>query len=117
MLAACLVATAATAQTYPDPAQCAAYWLGRADYAAISAYLDGEAEARALGEAFRAAALRLSSNSGETEDLIGKQRPLMTLLMDAYIYGFDEQSREISERLTDGCGTLAAELPETRDLR
>lgn len=100
------------AQTYPDAAQCAAFWLGRADYAERSAYLTGEAEARAAGEAFRKEALRTSNDTAKTEALIADQRPLMALLSEAYIYGGDEQSRDIFERLTAGCGDLATTLPE-----
>ncbi len=116
-LACCVAARAALSQNYPDAAQCAAYWLGRADYADVSTYLTGEAEARALGEAFRRAALRLSHDRAQTDALIADQRPLMSLLSEAYIYGGDEQSREISERLVQGCENLAADLPETGDLR
>ncbi len=109
-------ATSATAQTYPSAAQCSAFWLGRADYAAATTNLDGEEEARALGYAFQAAAVRMSEDSAAIKKSIADQRPLMLLLLDAFIYENDKQSREISERLTDGCGALASQLPETRDL-
>jgi hypothetical protein len=113
---ATLAAAAMAQQSYPDAAQCAAYWLGRADYAAVSAYLDEEGAARSLGDAFSAAALRLSNDPAETLRFIEDQRPLMTLLVDSYIYDNDRQSREISERLVEGCGELAATLPETLNL-
>ena len=114
LLANALAAASATAQPHPDAAQCAAYWLGRADYADTSTYLTGEVEARAMGEAFRKAALRLSDDEAKTEAFIADQRPLMALLSEAYIYGGDEQSRDISERLIEGCGALARTLPELK---
>ena len=107
---------AAFAQPYPDAVQCAAYWLGRADYAAATTYLPGEDSAHTIGEAFRLVALRLSDDPVKTEAYIEDQRGLMMLLLDAHIYSNDSQSRDLSERLIARCGELAMTYGETRDL-
>ncbi len=102
---------------YPA-AQCAALWLGHDDYARRSAFLDADASDVALAEAFRAVAHRLTNRTPAAIDaFIADQVPLMSLTVEAYIYGGDRQSRDLYEQLMEDCRDFAATQPETRDLR
>ncbi|MFZ5962242.1 hypothetical protein ACOXXX_04760 [Thalassococcus sp. BH17M4-6] len=78
-------------------ATCAALWHGYADFARVSAYLDGEDEARQTAEAFaRRAGLPAS---------VADQRPGMYLLVRAAIEG-DRMSRDLFERQMQDCDAL-----------
>lgn len=101
---------------YPA-AQCSAFWLGYADYAKVSAYLDPDPAAAQAAAAFRSVARRMSGTDAEIDDFIAEQRPLMVLMMEGYIYGGDRQSREMFERLAGICQDFAKRHPETRDLK
>jgi hypothetical protein len=102
---------------YPA-AQCAALWLGQDDYARQSRLLPQDPNDVALGEAFRAVAHRLTTRDAATIDaFIAQQIPIMSFMVEAYIYGNDRQSRDIYERLMDDCAAFAATQPETRALR
>lgn len=119
VLAAFLSAgSVATAQDAIYPAaQCAAFWFGYADYAKVSPYLDFDPSDLRVAEAFREVALRLAETESDVETYIAAQRPLMTRLMESYIYNGDAQSRDIFERLNQICQDFAERLSETRDLR
>ncbi len=117
-LATVAVGSMATAQDALHPAaQCAAFWYGYSDYAKVSAYLDTDPSDAQAAEAFRKVALRLAERDAEVDSYIAAQRPLMTRLMESYIYGGDTQSRDIFERLSAICEDFAERHPETRDLK
>lgn len=115
-------ALAAPAQGERNPsiypaAQCAAFWLGYADYARASAYLDFDPTDLGRAQAFRAVALRLATATpGEIETYIDTQRPLMASLMEAVIYTRSRSAQTVFERLTTTCKTFGAAHVETRDL-
>jgi len=99
-------------------AQCAALWFGQDDYAQISPYLDRDPKDLQLAEAFRAVALRLTTESPAAIDaFIATQRRQMSLLVEAFVFGSDRSSRRLFESLMQDCSDFAAKQPETRDLR
>jgi hypothetical protein len=99
-------------------AQCAALWFGQDDYAQVSPYLDRDPKDLQLAEAFRAVALRLTTQSPAAIDaFIAAQRRQMSLLVEAFIFGSDRSSRRLYESLMQDCSDFAARQPETRDLR
>ena len=105
------------AARYPA-AQCAALWYGFDDYARLSAFLDRNDGDLARAEAFRDVAYRLDGGRTERVDaFVTGQRRLMTRMIEAMIYGGDEQSRDVFRRLAATCESLAAEHPETEALR
>ncbi len=102
---------------YPA-AQCAALWLGQDDYARHSKLLKQDPMDVALAEAFRAVAHRLTNRDAAAIDaFIAQQVPIMSFMVEAYIYGGDRQSRDIYETLMQDCASFAATQPETRALR
>ena len=117
------VALAGAAQAADDPAlfpaaQCAALWFGQDDYAQLSPYLDRDPKDLALAEAFRAVALRLTTQGPAAIDaFIAAQRDQMRLLVEAFIFGGDRSSRDLYDSLMQDCSDFAAKQPETRDLR
>ena len=117
------VALAGAAQAADDPAlfpaaQCAALWFGQDDYAQMSPYLDRDPKDLALAEAFRAVALRLTTQGpAAIDDFIAAQRDQMSLLVEAFIFGGDRPSRDLYDSLMQDCSDFAAKQPETRDLR
>ena len=117
------VALAGAAQAADDPAlfpaaQCAALWFGQDDYAQMSPYLDRDPKDLALAEAFRAVALRLTTQGPAAIDaFIAAQRDQMRLLVEAFIFGGDRSSRDLYDSLMQDCSDFAAKQPETRDLR
>ena len=99
-------------------AQCAALWFGQDDYAQVSPYLDRDPKDLQLAEAFRAVALRQTTqNPAAIDAFIAAQRRQMSLLVDAFIFGSDRSSRRLYESLMQDCSGFAATQPETRDLR
>jgi hypothetical protein len=118
-----LLATNGPAFAADDPAlfpaaQCAALWFGQDDYARVSPYLDRDPKDLQLAEAFRAVALRQTTQSPAAIDaFIAAQRRQMSLLVDAFIFGNDRSSRRLYESLMQDCSGFAAKQPETRDLR
>jgi len=99
-------------------AQCAALWFGQADYALASPYLDSDPKDLALAEAFRQVALRQTTQGPAAIDaFIQSQRRQMSLLVEAFIFGGDRQSRDLHDSLMQDCADFAATQPETRDLR
>lgn len=118
LLAAGATALLAEDDPYYPAAQCAAFWLGRDDYARASAYLDADPRDAARAAGFRAVAVRLNGGDATAIDaFIEAERGSMVLLLDAYIYGADEQSRELHDRLLQTCADYGASQAETRDLR
>jgi hypothetical protein len=117
------VALAGAAQAADDPAlfpaaQCAALWFGQDDYAQISTYLDRDPKDLQLAEAFRAVALRQTTQGPAAIDaFLAQQRDQMRLLVEAFIFGGDRPSRDLYESLMQDCADFAATQPETRDLR
>jgi hypothetical protein len=102
---------------YPA-AQCAAFVLGRDDYAQVSAYLDRDPDDPAFARALRDVAVRLNGGAaGEVDAFIAAERKLMALMFEAFIYGGDSQSRDLHDRMVATCEDFAATQPETRDLR
>lgn len=106
---ACLICMTAPAganapSAYPA-SDCAAFWLGYADYAAQTSFLDAEAEreAQARGDAYRAIAGETAAPGTGIQAEIARQRRLMADLAEAYIYGGDRASRALFERLLSGC--------------
>jgi hypothetical protein len=118
-----LVATNGPVFAADDPAlfpaaQCAALWFGQDDYAQVSPYLDRDPKDLQLAEAFRAVALRQTTQSPAAIDaFIAAQRRQMSLLVEAFIFGSDRSSRRLYESLMQDCSGFAAKQPETRDLR
>ncbi len=101
--------------TYPA-AQCAALWYGYADHAAVSPVLDTGPATLDIADAFRAVAHRLDDPA--TDDaFISLQRPLMALLVKAYVAFGSDPDRDIFQRLMQTCDAFAATQPETRALR
>lgn len=101
---------------YPA-AQCAAFWLGRHDYAVQSGTFEADPTDIARGEAFRAAAVRLSGGaSAEVDAYVAEQRPMMVMMFDAMIWAADETSGEIHDDLLATCAAFGATQPETTDL-
>ena len=99
-------------------AQCAALWFGQDDYAQVSPYLDRDPKDLQLAEAFRAVALRLTTESPAAIDaFIATQRRQMSLLVEAFVFGSDRSSRRLYESLMQDCSDFAAKQPETRYLR
>jgi hypothetical protein len=121
--AALALALSAPAHAAEDPAlypaaQCAALWFGQDDYARASTLLDRDPQDLHLAEAFRQAALRLTTQSPKAiEDFIEKQRPIMAFMVEAYIFGGDRQSRDVYETLMQDCTDFGADQPETKALR
>ncbi len=117
------LAFAGPASAADDPAlfpaaQCAALWFGQDDYAQVSPYLDRDPKDLQLAEAFRAVALRQTTQSPAAIDaFIAAQRRQMSLLVEAFIFGSDRSSRRLYESLMQDCSGFAAKQPETRDLR
>jgi hypothetical protein len=102
---------------YPA-AQCAAFWLGRDDYARASPFLDRDPADLRLAEAFREVARRQTIGPPAAIDaFIADQRPLMFDLFDAFIYGADKQSSDLHDRLLATCAAFAATQTETRGLQ
>lgn len=101
-LALCWAAGAA-ADPLPWPqAQCAAFWLGRDDFAARSAFLDRDPADRDRAAALRAEAIRLGGDAGAIDAFIAAERPGMRALTEATIWG-DRTSRELHDRLAALC--------------
>lgn len=100
---------------YPA-AQCAAFWLGRDDYARESAFLDADPTDAARAAAFRAVAVRLAGEAAPVDAFLRKERRAMALMVEAYIYGGDVISRDLYERLLETCAAYAATQGETRGL-
>jgi hypothetical protein len=117
------VALAGAAEAADDPAlfpaaQCAALWFGQDDYAQVSPYLDRDPKDLQLAEAFRAVALRQTTQGPAAIDaFLTQQRDQMRLLVEAFIFGGDRPSRDLYESLMQDCADFAAKQPETRDLR
>ena len=77
---------------YPR-AQCAAFWLGYADYAHVSAYLDVDPRDQVRADAYRTVAYRLATAPrADIDAYVATQRPLMETMMDAVIYSSDAQA-------------------------
>lgn len=116
-LALALPAGAGDPAIYPA-AQCAAFWLGREDYAQAGGWLDPDPLSAQRAAAFRAAALRLAPDrAAEIDTRIADQRPRMARLHEAAIDWADRQSIDLLEDLTQTCGTFAASAPELEGLR
>ena len=89
---------------YVLPAQCAAFWLGRDDFARVSAYLDRNAYDLPLAQEFRDVAVQLNGGAAKLVDaFIAQERPAMAQLIEAAILG-DRQSTDLHERLVLRCG-------------
>ena len=101
---------------YPA-ADCAAFWFGYGDYAAVSPVLDEQPAAYDQAKAFRAAAIRLTGDAQAVDAHIARWRPDMARMMDAYIGYADRPSREMFERLSETCKDFARTQPETRLLQ
>ena len=106
----------ATDDPYYPAAQCAAFWLGRDDYARTSTTLDADPTDPARAAAFRAVAVRLAGEAGPVDAFLRKERGAMARLVEAYVYGGDATSRDLYERLLETCAAYAATQGETRGL-
>jgi hypothetical protein len=117
-----LVASASNVAAERNPsiypaALCAAFWLGYADYAQVSAYLDHDPRDHLRADAYRSVAYRLATAArADIDAYVSEQRPLMETMIDAVVYGSDGPSRDVFERLTKTCKDFGQEHPETRDL-
>lgn len=97
-------------------AQCAAYWLGRDDFARRSTLLRTDPGDPARAAAYRAVAVRL--NGGDTaliDAFLSRERSAMALVVEAASWG-DRTSEGVQERLLDTCAAYAATQAETRHL-
>lgn len=115
------VATAGPTRAADDPfypaAQCAALWLERDDYAQVSRFIDADPTDAARAAAFRAVAVRLAGEAEPIDAFLRKERRAMARLVEAYVYGGDDTSRDLHDRLLETCGAYAATQAETRGLR
>ena len=96
---------ATTAQNVADlpPAQCAAFWYGRDDFARVSAYLDRNDQDAMLARRFRDAAVAANGGvAGPVDDFIAGERGAMAWLVEAGVLG-DPQSRDLHDRLVERC--------------
>lgn len=116
LLVALLAGPALADDPYYPAAQCAAFWLGRDDYARASTFLDADPMDAARAAAFRAVAVRLAGEAGPVDAFLRKERRAMALMVEAYIYGGDTTSRDLYERLLETCAAYAATQGETRGL-
>ncbi len=97
------------AARYPA-AQCAAFWLGRDDYARASPYLDRDTADLKLAQTSRDLAVALNGgNAAEVDAFITQERKVMAFMLDAFIFGGDAQSRDVHDRLLQTCNDLAQE--------
>lgn len=119
MLAALLALPAGAADHPHYPAaQCAAFWLGRDDYARASSLLDADPGDPARAAAFRAVAVRLNGGAAaEIDAFLRTERRAMARLLEAYIQYGDAPSRDLHDRLLATCEAYAATQAETRGLR
>jgi hypothetical protein len=102
---ACGLPSIAPAQDIADslPAQCAAFWYGRDDFARVSAYLDRNDQDVVLAGRFRDAAVALNGGvAGPVDAFIADERGAMAWLTEAAILG-DPQSRDLHDRLVERC--------------
>lgn len=114
-MALALPALAADDPYYPA-AQCAAFWLGRDDYARASTFLEADPTDAARAAAFRSVAVRLAGEAGPIDAFLRKERRAMARLVESYVYGGDGTSRDLHDRLLETCAAYAATQAETRDL-
>jgi hypothetical protein len=94
-----------SAQNVTDilPAQCAAFWYGRDDFAQVSAYLDRNDQDVLLAARSRNAAIALNGgDAGPVDAFIADERDAMAWLVEAAILG-DPQSRDLHDRLAERC--------------
>ena len=85
-----------------EAARCAALWSGYAAYAEVSAYLDiGDAEAEAAK--WRGRAVAETGDAAAVDAYIARETRARALMLDAYVYGSDRQSREVFERAMARC--------------
>lgn len=116
-LALSLDAAASDTALYPA-AQCAAFWLGRQDYALTGGWLQPDPLAMDRAAAFRAAALRLAPDRADEIDArIADQRLPMQRLHEAAIDWADPDSIDLLQDLTLTCGRFAETAPELNGLR
>lgn len=104
-LALVVIPTATAAQDVANllPAQCAAFWYGRDDFAENSAYLDRNDQDAVLAARFRDAAVALNGGAaGPVDAFIAEERGAMAWLVKAAILG-DAQSRDLHDRLAERC--------------
>jgi hypothetical protein len=97
--------TLSSAQNVTDslPAQCAAFWYGRDDFARVSAYLDRNDQDVVLAGRFRDAAVAKNGGAaGPVDAFIASERGAMAWLVEAAILG-DPQSRDLHDRLVERC--------------
>ena len=102
---ACALPIEAFAQNVSDrlPAQCAAFWYGRDDFAGVSAYLDRNDLDAELAARFRDAAVAANGGlAGPVDAFIADERDAMAWLVEAAILG-DPQSRDLHDRLVERC--------------
>jgi hypothetical protein len=102
---ACTLPIAAPSQDIDNllPAQCAAFWYGRDDFARVSAYLDRNDQDVVLAGRFRDAAVALNGGQARPIDaFIARERGAMAWLVEAAILG-DPQSRDLHDRLVARC--------------
>ena len=117
-LALTVTGSITSAQVAPTPAaQCAAIWYGYADYAELSAHLSANPADTEMAKAFRDVAVGLDGDAARVDGYIADQRPQMVRLVDSYIFGGDQQSRDLFERLTTRCHDVAGRHPETRTVK
>lgn len=103
-LALALLPLAARAAPVPyPPSTCAALWEGLADRF-------GDEGEPALALRFRAWSESLIGEA-ETRAPIAERRPWMRDLLAAHALAQDDQSRELFERMAEGCAAMEAGLP------
>jgi hypothetical protein len=100
----CALPMVAQAKDIADlfPAQCAAFWHGRDDFARVSAYLDRNDQDVVLAARFRDEAVALHGNAAAVDAFIADERGAMAWLVEAAILG-DPQSRDLHDRLVARC--------------
>ncbi len=101
--AALMLSSAAVAAGAFTPAQCAAFWLGRDDFARASAFLDRDPQDLVTAERFRHRALQQNPDSAPIDQIIAEQRPLMQALLENYITEGTRADRDLHERTAAAC--------------
>ena len=101
-LALLLAGPAAASVGDSDAARCAALWAGYAAYAEVSSYLDaGDAAAQAAR--WRDRAVAETGDAAAVDAYVAREARARALMIDAYVYGGDRQSREVFERAMARC--------------
>ena len=83
--------------------QCAAFWLGRDDFARTSAFLSRDPQDLVTAERFRQRAVQQTADRAGVDATIAAQRPMMALLLENYVTYGTIADRDLHERMAAAC--------------